>query len=169
MTSRQFAMPISCIKSSQTGSGEQSRASRVRHRSIVRIRGGHAHRGANSKRILQGTPKRSRFIGGRVNYLPNFASIGTFRSLHLPAPMLLLNSTHFQYLQQLGESVFRSKATQVISTRVFLSRFCHGVGSCWRAAFVLLARRLDPIFHLNYAHNERPGRGPAQVMQFGFD
>ncbi len=24
-------------------------------------------------------------------------------------------------------------------------------------------------FNLNYAHNERPGRGPAQVMQFGFD
>ena len=30
---------------------------------------------------------------------------------------------------------------------------------------------LGPLeyFHLNYAHSERPGRGPAQVMQFGFD
>jgi hypothetical protein len=30
-------------------------------------------------------------------------------------------------------------------------------------------RPVSNNWYLNYAHNERPGRGPAQVMQFGFD
>ena len=46
--------------------------------SNVHIRGGDALRGTNSEWILQGTSKRSRFVGDRVN------PIGTFRSLHLP-------------------------------------------------------------------------------------
>jgi hypothetical protein len=47
----------------------------------------------------------------------------------------------------------------------------------WDARPMKMCRR-DPgnlrlidfvILNLNYAHSERPGRGPAQVMQFGFD
>jgi hypothetical protein len=56
--------------------------------------------------------------------------------------------------RQLQIQIFRQKSENFFAFLIVLMRFHPG---------------FLPFSNLNYAHNERPGRGPAQVMQFGFD